>query len=36
MGQQSKFTAVLQSGLSALKTPTCFDKVSSVKNPNCP
>lgn len=36
MGQQSKFTAVLQSGLSALKTPTCFDKVSSVKNANCP
>ncbi|CAF1577554.1 unnamed protein product, partial [Didymodactylos carnosus] len=36
MGMQSKFIAVLQTGLSALKTPTCFDKVTAIKNPNCP
>lgn len=34
--QTSSFNAVLQAGLSALKTPTCFRKVQSIKNPNCP
>lgn len=33
---QSCFTAVLQSGLSSLKTPTCFKKMHSISNPNCP
>lgn len=34
--EQSSFIAVLQAGLSALKTPTCYKKVTAVKNPNCP
>jgi macrophage erythroblast attacher len=34
--EQSSFTAILQAGLSAMKTPTCYRKVTSVKNPNCP
>ncbi len=34
--QHSSFTAVLQAGLSSLKTPTCFRKVQASKNPNCP
>lgn len=34
--EQSNFTAILQAGLSAMKTPTCYRKVTSVKNPNCP
>ena len=33
---QSSFTAVLQWGLSSLKTPTCFKKVQATKNLNCP
>ena len=34
--EQSSFTAILQAGLSAIKTPTCYRKVTAVKNPNCP
>lgn len=34
--EQSSFTAILQAGLSAIKTPTCYRKVTSVKNQNCP
>lgn len=34
--EQSSFTAILQAGLSAMKTPTCYKKVTSVQNPNCP
>ncbi len=33
---QSSFIAVLQAGLSSMKTPTCFKKVTAVKNLNCP
>ena len=33
---QSAFLAVLQAGLSSIKTPTCYRKVTSVKNSNCP
>lgn len=32
----SSFLAVLQTGLSAIKTPTCYRKVTSVSNINCP
>jgi macrophage erythroblast attacher len=34
--EQSSFVAILQAGLSAIKTPTCYRKVTSVKNQNCP
>ncbi len=34
--EQSSFTAILQAGLSSMKTPTCYRKVTSVKNINCP
>ena len=34
--EQSSFVAALQAGLSAMKTPICFKKVSAVKNLNCP
>ena len=34
--EQSSFLAVLQAGLSSMKTPTCFKKVTAVKNLNCP
>lgn len=34
--EQSSFITILQAGLSALKTPTCYRKVTAVKNPNCP
>ncbi len=34
--EQSCFLAILQTGLSAIKTPTCYRKVTAVKNQNCP
>lgn len=34
--EQSCFTAILQAGLSAIKTPTCYRKVTAVRNNNCP
>lgn len=34
--EKSSLIAVLQAGLSAIKTPTCYRKVTSVKNVNCP
>jgi macrophage erythroblast attacher len=34
--EQSSFIAVLQAGLSSMKTPTCYKKVTAIKNLNCP
>ncbi|RNA19435.1 Macrophage erythroblast attacher [Brachionus plicatilis] len=34
--EQSALETILQSGLSALKTPTCYKKVTAVINHNCP
>ncbi|CAF0718644.1 unnamed protein product [Brachionus calyciflorus] len=34
--EQSALTTILQAGLSALKTPTCYKKVTAVHNHNCP
>ena len=36
LSEQSSFLTILQAGLSALKTPTCYRKVTAVKNLNCP
>ena len=36
LSDQSVFTAALQAGLSALKTPVCYSAVENNKNPSCP
>ena len=36
MPDQSSFITILQAGLSSMKTPVCYRKVTSIKNQNCP
>lgn len=36
MSNQSVFTVTLEAGLSALKTPQCYDGIKESKNPSCP